>query len=174
MSTMQSTVRRIEGEAAYGGAEPDGGWQPAGPVLTESETVMDMAKVERAKEFAERDLPDVPQAEWVTVKRLDDDTLPSIGHLVVFHLREGDARSRRTNFPAIVMVSDAETRRLNLCVIVDAEDIWMQENVPARVGPEQGWVPVAQPEGPNELSLTVARLGDRIGELEHDIEVLGK
>lgn len=170
MSTMQSTVRRIDAEQAYDG------WEPAGPVLVDGGSVEDVT-------IAQADLPTVDavaQADLTPATDVRDgmrtatemrmgiasDELPLIAHLVVFHLREGESRNRRTKFPAIVMDVDAESRRLTLWVIVDDGDTWMQEHVPARVGPEQGWVPVAQPEGPNELSLTVARLGDRIGELE--------
>lgn len=122
---MLSTVKRIEEDETRKaeGYLPDDGWKPAGPLLTE--------------ESAEA----LPSAN--PIKPQPDGAMPTIGHIVVYHLRDGDSRNRRIKFPAIVMDSDLETGTLKLWVIVDDGDTWMQDHVPARLAPEPGWELVA-------------------------------
>lgn len=149
MSTTQSTLRRIEAENDYDG------WLPAGPALDPnappvgSEVPLEALGVAAGEVTATTARLGVP-----------NDDLPSVAHMVVFHLREGEVRNRRTNFPAVVMESDRETRRLKLWVIVDDGDTWVQESVPELAGSEQGWVPVV-PSGAN-LVERFQRLVDQI------------
>lgn len=157
MSTMQSTIRRVEEDETRKaeGYLPDDGWKPAGPVLSGDEPLW--------KEHQEANGGLNPVALGIQPELANYPT-PSIGNIVVYHLRAGDSRNMRAKFPAVVMDSFPATGKLKLWVIVDDGDTWMQDHVPAHAAPEPGWELVNN--GTDELSLNVARLGDRVEALE--------
>lgn len=157
MGHLLSTVNPQAAEDA------DSGWKPAGPPLTEASAEA------------------LPSAQ--KLKPRPDGAIPTIGHIVVYHLRDGDSRNRRIKFPAVVMDSDPETGTLKLWVIVDDGDTWMQDHVPARVAPEPGWELVNQglteppvvDHGGLDLRpghITWAKQGETMAELIRRIEVL--
>lgn len=139
MGTMQSTLERIASEEAQAAAPADSGWKPAGPpLMAGGDMVGDV-------EMSPGHIVSAP----ADVSR--ETSLPSVGHIVVYHLREGDSRNRRVKFPALVMDSDPELG-LRLWVVVDDGDTWTQERVQPRRGPEAGWelpesAPVYLPPG---------------------------
>lgn len=127
MSTMQSTVERVAAEEAIARAEAtpkhNDGWKPAGPALTDDLTV--------------DQLVNMPESDFRAL--INDGPIPSIGHLVVYHLRDGDSKNMRTKFPAIVLDANPKTGLLSLIIIVDAGDEWRQDRVPPHQAPEPGW-----------------------------------
>lgn len=129
---MSHLLATVNAEAA---AQADSGWQP-GPVPVVEEAAPEQVAQPRS------DLP-----------------LPGVGNWVVYHLRTGDSRNRRTLFPALVMATNEEAGTLMLWVVVDDGDTWMRENVRARVEPEDGWE-LVQPMQPMQES-TVRLPGDR-------------
>lgn len=167
---LLSTTARIEAEEAAARTGADG-WVPAGPPLTEHLELMKEAEVELREATKITEFPlgtPAPRA------------IPSIGNIVVYHLRTGDSRNRRVKFPAIVMDGDPATGALKLWVIVDDGDTWMQDNVPARVEPEPGWELVDR--GSSEFAVSqpqvalfatvVEALTSRIGTLEDTVNAL--
>lgn len=141
-----------------------GVWAPAGPALVEDGVAAAIGET-------------ITNMEPVRVQIHDEAPhhhVPGVGNMVVYHLRAGDSRNRRTKFPAIVMDGDAETGLLKLWVIVDDGDTWMQDNVPARAGSEPGWVlvdqpvaaPAPAPDSRDPLEYITHQLSQRVAALE--------
>lgn len=153
MSTMQSTIERIADEERK--PDPVPGWQPAGPPLTDAVDAM------RA---AEKEIREVTQIYDFPLGPHPSQLIPSIGHMVVYHLRDGDSRNMRTKFPATVLDCDPTTGLLSLIITVDAGDEWRQDRVPSRVVPEPGWEPIIQ-ESALKLAARVAALEAELAEI---------
>lgn len=175
LSTSQRVAREEESAKAYSeysagaGREPvaSDGWQPAGPQLMAEPSQDEIDDIRR------QGIPGGIQ--YITDAQLgvaDRPPLPEVGHWVLFHLRAGDARNRRTKFPALVMDVDHERRQLELMVVVDANDTWMQERVTERVPNEQGWERI-----PTDLQHTInaeaiTGLVGRVNELVRMVEAM--
>lgn len=156
MGHLQSTVKKMETDEAH--AAYDGGWESAGPPLAVEPT-----EAELAEALARGPGPIIQRHVDLPVSR---ETLPGIGHIVVYHLRKGDSRNRRWRFPAIVMDVDHDLGELKLWVIVDDGDTWMQDRVPARVAPEPGWERVERDVGAEQIIIGLTSLRKRIEALE--------
>lgn len=157
MGHLSSTMQRVatEEEATAG---KDDGWKPAGePLLDQPSRDARSSTPDDTDEMQQR--ISAPAAY-----------LPSIGQIVVFHLRSGDARNRRAKFPAIVMDDPEPDGRLRLWVIVDDGDTWMQEHVLPRCAPEAGWELVEAPVRDQRIATLEAEVRD----LERGIELLGQ
>lgn len=176
MSTMQSTVARVAQEEAEKRAaeptQPRAIDSPEAAALSGDGWVPGDVPQPDVSEHAEVN-PLSLGAPEEDVSRETSGPLPSLGHIVVYHLRTGDSRNRRVKFPAIVMDTDPDTRRLKLWVIVDDGDTWMQDNVPARAEPEPGWEPVAEDQEykfGRVKDMVQRLLVERVAVLERDLE----
>lgn len=159
MGHLLSTVNPQAAEDA------DSGWKPAGPPLRDDAPKSFAEAIDRGLTEVVRD-----SIKEEVLENSRPSSSPSIGHIVVYHLRNGDSRNRRIKFPAIVMDSDPETGTLKLWVIVDDGDTWMQDHVPAREAPEPGWELVNEPPAiyvNSPIAISLMRLGDRVEALEN-------
>jgi len=102
--------------------------------------------------------------------------LPSVGSVVLYHMRPGHGRQGRTAFPAFVMAQE-NGRRLSLLVMIDAGDM-IDETLVEQYGVGQehhAWEPIEDGRAVAEgLRGTITALHTRVGELEAEIAALSK
>lgn len=93
--------------------------------------------------------------------------LPSVGDVVIYHMRPGERRQGRTTFPALVQ-GNSQEGKLNLTVILEAGEL-KNETLVSPIGPGSEHHVWERPDGSHLADAfrnTVASLHQRIGELE--------
>lgn len=96
--------------------------------------------------------------------------MPDVGHIVIYHMRQGYARQGKTRFNALVQ-GRGERGTLNLLVFIDAGD-FMEEQFVEQAGPGRefhAWEWPDDSRNAQGFRGTIAALHQRIGELEENV-----